>query len=70
MILSERNQTQNDSIYMKYSEYIIHRDTMQIGGCQGLRGKEQLPNGHAVSLWSNNVLELDIGGGCTVLWMY
>lgn len=55
---------------MKYSEYVIHRDTMQIGGCEDLRVKrngEQLPNGHAVSLWSNNVLELGIGGGCTVL---
>lgn len=51
---------------MKYPKQIIHRDSTQIGGCQGMGegGRSNCLMGIGFSFRDENVLELDGGDGC------
>ena len=72
--LVTKGQMLCDSTFWGTQSSQIHRDGMQNGGCQGLRGEGSgkiLFNGYRVSVWDDEkVLEVDSGGGCTTMWLY
>lgn len=52
------------------TECCLNRDSMEVGVCQKW-GQRLLLSGHTISTWENeNVLEVDIAGYCTTLWLY
>lgn len=70
VMLSERSQTQKTTNCMipligSVQNRTIHRDRIQISGCQGLPVKDQ--NGITVLRVIKNILELDSGISCTTL---
>lgn len=61
-----------DLIYMKYPEYVIHRDHKQISGCWDWRERsvEWQFNGYKVSFGDDeNIINLDGNDYCKSLWI-
>ena len=78
-MLSERSQSPKTTCYMisliwNVQKREIHRNRRQINGCQSLgEGKTWTDclMGVGFLFWNDdNILELDSGGGCTILWIH
>lgn len=58
---------------MRFTEYQIHRDRKDNGGCQGLRGEEigdYYIMGTEFQLWMmKKVLEMNSGDDCTTMYL-
>ena len=79
VMLTERNRTPKDTlldlIYMKCPEWVRpqkQKTDLWLAGARGGGGKgSNWFNGFGVSFWGDeNILELDKGDSCTILWVY
>lgn len=69
----EKGPMLHDSIYVKYPEPVIYRNSKQINSCWRLGVREEregLLNGHRVSFWGDKKNAVDQNDRCATLRVY